>query len=87
MLRLASEKDRLAVVDDQIGSPTWTVDLAAAISALLKTGHRPGLPVAIEGCKVAVVLLASYFLFDAGLSLSKGVGIGLCLAGVFLIVR
>ena len=40
MLRLAHEKDQLAVVDDQIGSPTWTVDLAQAIQALMKTGHR-----------------------------------------------
>lgn len=40
MLRLASEKNELSVVDDQIGSPTWTVDLAHAILALLKTGHR-----------------------------------------------
>ena len=40
MLRLAHEKDELSVVDDQIGSPTWTVDLCHAILALLKTGHR-----------------------------------------------
>lgn len=40
MLRLAREKDAVSVVDDQIGSPTWTVDLANAILALLKTGHR-----------------------------------------------
>jgi dTDP-4-dehydrorhamnose reductase len=40
MLRLAGEKDELAVVDDQIGSPTWTVDLAHAVLALLKSGRR-----------------------------------------------
>ncbi len=38
MLRLAGEKDELSVVDDQIGSPTWTVDLARAIIALLDKG-------------------------------------------------
>lgn len=40
MLRLGSEKDELAVVDDQIGSPTWTVDLARAIIALIDNGCR-----------------------------------------------
>lgn len=40
MLRLGSEKEELAVVDDQIGSPTWTVDLARAIIALIDSGCR-----------------------------------------------
>lgn len=40
MLGLAVEKDEIAVVDDQIGSPTWTVDLGLAIRALLEKGCR-----------------------------------------------
>lgn len=38
MLRLAGEKSELAVVNDQIGSPTWTYDLALSIKALLDKG-------------------------------------------------
>jgi dTDP-4-dehydrorhamnose reductase len=40
MLRLGSEKDELTIVDDQIGSPTWTVDLARSIIALIDSGCR-----------------------------------------------
>jgi dTDP-4-dehydrorhamnose reductase len=40
MLKLGAEKDELTVVDDQIGSPTWTVDLARAIMALIDSGCR-----------------------------------------------
>lgn len=40
MLRLGSEKGDVAVVVDQIGSPTWTVDLARAIIALVDNGCR-----------------------------------------------
>jgi dTDP-4-dehydrorhamnose reductase len=38
MLRLAGERSELAVVDDQIGSPTWTYDLSLAIKALIDKG-------------------------------------------------
>lgn len=38
MLRLAKDKKEISVVDDQIGSPTWTGDLALAIKALLDKG-------------------------------------------------
>ncbi len=37
MVRLAKERPELRVVHDQIGSPTWTADLAYAIVALLET--------------------------------------------------
>lgn len=38
MLRLGKEKGEVAVVDDQIGSPTWTVHLAEAIRRLVDGG-------------------------------------------------
>ena len=40
MLRLASERDAVQVVDDQIGSPTWTGHLAPALLGLLEREVR-----------------------------------------------
>jgi len=39
MLELAGKHPKLTVVDDQVGSPTSTVDLAAAIIDLIQTDH------------------------------------------------
>ena len=38
MLKLGSERSEVSVVDDQVGSPTWTYDLALAIKALIDKG-------------------------------------------------
>jgi dTDP-4-dehydrorhamnose reductase len=37
MLKLMNERDSVTVVNDQRGTPTWTFDLAAAITTLIKT--------------------------------------------------
>lgn len=42
MLRLASQRDELRVVDDQRGSPTWTVSLSYGIRAVIESG-KPGI--------------------------------------------
>ncbi|WP_309615651.1 dTDP-4-dehydrorhamnose reductase [Salinibacterium sp.] len=43
MARLAGERETLTVVDDQIGQPTWSADLAQRIIDLLDTGTRSGI--------------------------------------------
>lgn len=43
MLRLASERETISVVDDQLGQPTWAVDLADLIVRLVNVGAPFGI--------------------------------------------
>ena len=43
MARLAKTHDTVSVVDDQIGSPTWSLHLARGLVALGESATRPGI--------------------------------------------
>ena len=49
VLRQAREKNTLSIVDDQTGSPTYTTDLAKAVSVLIQFGARGIFHVANSG--------------------------------------
>ncbi len=43
MLRLAANNPTVSVVDDQLGQPTWTADLAAQLVTLVDSDAPPGI--------------------------------------------
>lgn len=43
VLRLAKEKGTMRIVSDQVGTPTWTGDLALAIMTMVEKNTNPGI--------------------------------------------
>jgi dTDP-4-dehydrorhamnose reductase len=43
MIRLEREHDKVSVVNDQVGSPTWSADLARALVELARSDAAPGI--------------------------------------------
>jgi dTDP-4-dehydrorhamnose reductase len=43
MIRLEGQRPTVDVVDDQRGQPTWTVDVARQVIALVRSAARPGI--------------------------------------------
>ena len=62
MLRLASEREAVQVVTDQVGCPTWTGHLAPALVALVAQRRLGVLHIAASGacswCEFAVAIVA-----------------------------
>lgn len=49
MLKLAETRDELAIVDDQVGAPTWAVTIADATAAIIRDSGEPAQLAALSG--------------------------------------
>jgi dTDP-4-dehydrorhamnose reductase len=67
MRRLAGEREQLSVVDDQIGQPTYTGDLAAQIIALLDSDAPAGIYHATNSGEASWFDFARAVFVEAGL--------------------
>jgi dTDP-4-dehydrorhamnose reductase len=67
MLKLAGSKDTWAVVDDQVGQPTWTGDLARQIVVMLDADAPAGIYHGTNGGQVSWYGFARAVLQEAGL--------------------
>ena len=67
MLRLAADRETLTVVNDQIGQPTWTIDLARATLLLLDTGAPFGIYHGTNSGQASWFDFAQAIFVDAGL--------------------
>ena len=68
MARLAAERDELSVVEDQVGQPTWTVDVAAQLAALLEARAPWGIYHATASGQASWFEFASAVVSSAGAS-------------------
>lgn len=68
ILRLAMERDELRIVADQVGSPTYTGDLAAAIFSLLalNASYQPSAPSSGDSPRAGSVPYGVYHFSDEG---------------------
>ncbi|WP_159604657.1 dTDP-4-dehydrorhamnose reductase [Agromyces humi] len=67
MLRIADSKHTWSVVDDQVGQPTWTADLADQIVRLIDAGTPPGIYHGTNSGRATWLEFARAVLEEAGL--------------------
>ncbi|NAZ80211.1 dTDP-4-dehydrorhamnose reductase [Kineococcus sp. R8] len=67
MVRVGRERGALAVVDDQVGQPTWTADVARVLRDLVVRAAPPGTYHATAGGRASWFAFAGAVLGSAGL--------------------